>query len=201
MVAQGWEIEVSGNVQMNHPVAIGCPGCGGISFSAGPTGVPICDYCQGALTSFAGECYRCGSAFKRGVRLCPSCGANLVRECPACGVLNPVIAGRCLVCGQTLVAIDAMLARLPRSTPDHLRRVREAGATIKAREEAASQARLADFWAEDDRRREELGRARAERTRQERLGLALVVGMGVIFVVIAVVLATRATGDMSLPLF
>jgi hypothetical protein len=94
-----------------------------------------------------------------------------------------------------------MFARLTRSTPDQLRRVREAGATIKAREEAASHARLADFWAEDDRRREALAKARAERARQERLGLALVVGVGVIFVVIAVVVATRATGNMSLPLF
>lgn len=192
---------MSGKVQMNRPISVECPGCGGASFSAGPTGVPICDYCQGAFTSFAGECYRCGSAFESGARLCPSCGANLVRECPACGVLNPLVAGQCLVCGQTLAAVDAMFARLTRSTPDQLRRVREAGATIKAREEAASEARLADFWAEDDRRREALASARAERTRQERVGLALVVGMGVIFLVIAVVLVTRATGDMPLPLF
>jgi hypothetical protein len=100
-----------------------------------------------------------------------------------------------------LAAVDALFARLTRSTPDQLRRVRKAGASIKAREEAASQARLAGFWAEDDTRREALARARAERARQERLGLVLVVGVGVIFVVIAIVLATRATGGMSLPLF
>ena len=94
-----------------------------------------------------------------------------------------------------------MFDRITRSTPDQLRRVRAAGATIKAREEIASEARLAELWAEDDRRREELASARAERRRQERLSLALVVGVGVIVVVIAVVLVTFATGDARLPLF
>jgi hypothetical protein len=58
--------------------------------------------------------------------------------------------------------VDAVLDRLTKSTPDQLRRVRQAGATIKAKEELASEARLAKMWAEEERRLEEVAQERAE---------------------------------------
>jgi type IV secretory pathway component VirB8 len=93
-----------------------------------------------------------------------------------------------------------MFARLTRSTPDQLRRVRQTGATIKAKEEAASEARLAKMWAEEERRREELAHARAERARQERLAVAVALGVGAIVVVIAIIVAIITTGSASVPL-
>jgi type IV secretory pathway component VirB8 len=93
-----------------------------------------------------------------------------------------------------------MFARLTKSMPDQLRRVRQTGATIKAEEEAASEARLAKMWAEEERLREELTQARAERSRRERLAVALAVGVGAIVVVIAIVAAILATGSASVPL-
>jgi hypothetical protein len=93
-----------------------------------------------------------------------------------------------------------MFARLTRSTPDQLRRFRQAGATVKAKQEAASKARLAEMWAEDERRSQELVQARAERMRQERLAVALAIGLGAIVVVIAVTVAIIATHGAPVPL-
>lgn len=167
---------------------------------AGPGGLPICEYCHAAYLPPRCQCQRCGSIYETAVRRCPSCGAELVSECPACGTLNPLSTRRCLVCGETWDAVDAILDRLTRSTPDQLRRVRQAGATIKAEEEVASKARLARMWAEEERRLEEQAQARAERARRERLDVALAVGVGAFVVVIAVIAAIIATGSASVPL-
>jgi hypothetical protein len=86
-----------------------------------------------------------------------------------------------------------MLTRLTKSTQDQLRQLRQAGATIKAQEEAASRARLAEMWAEDEQRREELAQARAERARRERRTIALALGLAAIVVVIAILAAIYAT--------
>jgi hypothetical protein len=111
---------------------------------------------------------------------------------------------QCLVCGQTACdqaacgqardTADAMLARLTTSTQDQLRHLRQAGAAIKAQEEAASRARLAEIWAEEEERQAELAQARAERARRERRTIALALGLAAIVVVIAIIAAIYATG-------
>jgi Flp pilus assembly protein TadB len=98
------------------------------------------------------------------------------------------MAHRCLVCGQTLDATDALFARLTTRTPDQLRRLRKTGAEIKAEQESASKARLKEMWADEARRREEQAIARAERERQERLIIALAVALVVVAVVVAIVM-------------
>jgi hypothetical protein len=100
-----------------------------------------------------------------------------------------------------LDAVDAIFARLSRDTPDQLRRVRKLGSTIKAEEEVASKARLARMWAEDEERRDELTRARIERTRQERRALALALGVGTILIVATIIAAIIATGSSRVPLY
>lgn len=189
-----------GKVERNPSAANSCPGCGSSSFAADLKGAPVCEYCRAAYLPPTGACQGCGSAYEPDGRWCPACGVELARDCPACGALIPLATGQCLVCGQPLDVVDAMFTRLLRTTPDRLRRVRQAGATIKAQEEAASEARLAKMWAEDERRRQELAHARAERLRRERLGVALVVGVGVIVVVMAVVIASLAAGSAPGPL-
>jgi hypothetical protein len=180
--------------------ASSCSGCGSTSFAADPAGVPVCEYCRAPYTPPTRDCHRCASTYEPGAARCPSCGAELARECPACGALVPFSVRHCLVCGLRLDAADAVFTRLSRGTPDQLRHMRELGATIKAKEEAASKARMARMWAEEERHREKVARARAERVRRERLTVALTVAVGVIVVVIAIVVAILATKSSPVPL-
>ncbi len=166
-----------------------CSGCGSSSFTASGENVPICDYCGTLYGPADPHCPRCEAPYDLGTRSCPSCGAFLARECPICGTLNPLMARQCVVCGQTVDATDALFARLTTRTPDQLRRVRRAGAEIKAQQESASQARLKEMWADEERWREEQAIARAERERQERLIIALAIALVAIAVVVAVVIA------------
>jgi hypothetical protein len=94
-----------------------------------------------------------------------------------------------------------MFARLTRSTTDQLRRAREVGAEIKAREEAASEARLARMWVEEDRRQAELARARAERQRQERLMVTVAVGVVAIVIVVTIIVVIIISGSAPTFLF
>jgi hypothetical protein len=108
-------------------------------------------------------------------------------------------AAKCLVCQQTLDAIDQMFARLTRSTAAQLRNTRELGADVKALEEAASEARLAKMWAEEEARQAELAQARAERQRQERMMITIAIGV-VAVIVIAAIVAAILLGSNSAPL-
>lgn len=173
-----------------------CPGCGSSSFTADPDGDLICDYCQAAYVLPGGVCPECGAAHDPGARCCPSCGADLVRKCQACGALNPYSAQRCMACGRELDMLGAMFARLAGGTTGWLRQTREEALSIKAREEVASQARLAEMRAADARRREALARAQAERDRQQRIIVAMtvaVVALVILVVLIAFVLTTVCT--------
>jgi hypothetical protein len=107
-------------------------------------------------------------------------------------------AAKCLACRQTLDAVDQMFARLTRSTATRLRRTRELGADIKALEEAASEARLAKMWAEEEERQAELARARVERQRQERLMITIAIGVAAI-ILIAAIIAVIVLGGGAAP--
>ena len=145
-------------------------------------------------------CPFCGGACELDARHCPSCGADLVRECPACGALNPSVARKCQVCGQVMEILDSLFARVTGTRVDWLRQVREEAPAIKAEQEEASQARLADMWAAEERRREELARARAERDRQQRIIVGVTVAIVTIVVVavlVALVIAVSRTPGPS----
>lgn len=147
---------------------IKCPNCGHASFTPNRDGTLICDHCQ---TGYA----------------LPE------RECPSCGALNPLQARRCLVCGQELAIVDAMFTRLTRTTSDQLRRVREGGVSAKEKEDAASEERLAEMWAEENRRRQALAQARAERDRQERVMVTVALGVVAFVILVAIIVAIIAT--------
>jgi len=167
-----------------------CPSCGSASFTVSPDGSLICDYCHAAYSPPERACPVCGAAYDPSARRCPSCGADLVRECPACGAPNPLLARKCLACGQRLEILEALFDRVTGTRADWLRQVHEEAPTIKAREETASQARLAEMWVTEEHRRETLAQAQAERERQERIIIAVVVA--IVTLVIIAVLVTLA---------
>jgi predicted amidophosphoribosyltransferase len=172
----------------SYSARLECPGCGSASLTACPDGSLICDYCHTTYVPPERACPVCGAPYELDARHCPSCGVDLVRECPACGALNPSVAGKCLVCGQEMEILDSLFERVTGTRADWLRQVREEAPAIKAQEKAASQARLAEMWAAETRRRETLAQARAERDRQQRIIVTVTVST-VVLVVVAVLIA------------
>lgn len=177
-----------------------CSGCDSASFTAGVDGIPVCEYCHVPYTPPRRQCATCGAPYEPGAASCPSCGAKLVRQCPICGAVNPLEMSRCLVCHRTLDVTEEMFARLTRSTPDQLRRARKIGAEVKARQEAASDARLEKLWAKEERRQTRLARARAEQQRQERLVVTVALGVVAVVMVVAIALAVIIGSSRPLPL-
>lgn len=114
-------------------------------------------------------------------------------ECPGCGSSSfSVEADGRLVCDYCQTAywevLDAVFARATGGSTHWLRQTREEAAAVKAQEEAASQKRLAEMWAIEQRRREELARAQAERDRQMRiLWYAAVVFFGIVVTIVIII--------------
>lgn len=75
-----------------------------------------------------------------------------------------------------------------------LQQTREEAAAIKAHEEAASQARLAEMWAAEQRRLEELARAQVERDRQMRI---LWRAVAILFFIVVVIIVTAIVLNQS----
>jgi len=88
--------------------------------------------------------------------------------------------------------LESLFARVTETRAGWLRHVREEAPAIRAQQEVASQARLAEMWAAEDRRREDLRRARAERDRQQRIIVTVTVAV-VALVVVAVLVALVIT--------
>lgn len=141
-------------------------------------------------------CPQCGTAYEPGVYRCLSCGADLERECPVCGALNPPLAHECLACGQRLEILGSLFDRVTGTRTDWLNQAREEASGIKAQEEAASQTRLAQMWATESSRREDLAQAQVERDRQERIIVAVTVAaVALVIVVVIIMLAITAGGS------
>ena len=178
-----------------------CPGCGSPSFTTDPDGNLICDYCRSAYVLPGRVCPECGAGCDPGAHYCPTCGADLVRTCRACGALNPWSARRCMACGQDLETLDALFDRVTGQTADWLREVRERASYVKAQEELASQARLAEMRSAEVRRLEALAQAQAERDRQQHIIVATTVAVVALVVVVALValaITMRSTPDSLL---
>ncbi len=174
----------------SHPEQLECPGCGSASFNANPDGSLVCDYCHTAYAPPERACSVCGAAYEPDAHRCPSCGAELVRECPDCGAPNPLLARKCMACGQRLEILESLFNRVTGTRGDWLRQVREEAPAIKVQQEAMSQARLAEMWSTEARRRETLAQAQVEQKRQERFIVA--VAIAVVAIVITAVLVALA---------
>ncbi|MDY6875520.1 MAG: zinc ribbon domain-containing protein [Chloroflexota bacterium] len=176
------------------PTPLECPGCGSASFTAGHDGRLICNYCHVVYVPPEQVCPVCGAAYEPDAHRCPSCGAEMVRECPNCGAPNSLLARQCRACGQRLEILDTLFDRVTGTRADWLHQVREEAPTIKAQEEAASQARLAEMWVTEEHRRETLAQAQGEQKRQERFIITVAIALVVIVIfagLVALAIMTR----------
>lgn len=142
-------------------------------------------------------CPVCGTACEPGAYRCPSCGADLERECPVCGAPNPPLAHECLACGQRLEILGSLFDRVTGTRTDWLNQAREEASGIKAQEEAASQTRLAEMWATESSRREDLAQAQVERDRQERIIVAVTVAAVALVIIVVIIMLVIVTGGSA----
>jgi len=188
--------------QASEP-AVQCQSCGADSFSVGQHDVPHCDYCGQPLAPSGGHCPRCGEESEPDARTCGVCGALLALPCPVCGALNPLGAQDCIVCTQTLATSDALFQRITTRTEDQLRRARDRGHRIKAKEEIASQTRLARMWTEEERAREAVAEAKARQHRRERhiiIAAIILVGVSILVVLMLSLLSGPNLSPTPCPL-
>lgn len=94
--------------------------------------------------------------------------------------------------------LGSLFNRVTTTRDDWLKQVREEAPTLKAQQEAASEAHLGEMWAIERHRRETLAHARAERDRQQRFIIAvasiLVAAVVITIIIAVVVLLTRTPG-------
>jgi len=95
--------------------------------------------------------------------------------------------------------LDSLFARITGSRADWLREAREESEAIKSQEEEASQSRLADMWAVEERRREALAQARAERDRQQRILVTVAVSIFALILLGLLVALVVTVGRMLTP--
>jgi predicted amidophosphoribosyltransferase len=165
-----------------------CSSCGASSFTIDPDGNLVCDRCHAVYAPPERVCPDCGTPYEPDDRRCVSCGADLVRACLACGALNPLTALRCQACGRDMGVLGSLFDRVTTTRGDWLSQVRESAPTIKAQQEAISQAQLAEMWGVERRRREALARAQAERDRQQRI-LFTVLGVIIVIIIVGTLIA------------
>lgn len=99
--------------------------------------------------------------------------------------------------------LDVLFARASMQRADWLREVREEASTVKAQQEAASEAQLAEMWAVERQRRRALAEAQAERDREHRIMftvLGVVIAIIVIGVLVAVAISLSQPPAPSLPI-
>ncbi|MEE8390864.1 MAG: zinc ribbon domain-containing protein [Anaerolineae bacterium] len=180
-----------------------CSKCGALSFTASPDGNLVCDRCHTVYAPLERVCPDCGTPYAPDDRRCVSCGTDLLHECLSCGALNPLAVLQCQACGQNIGVLGSLFDRVTGTRGDWLNQVRESAPAIKAQQEAASEAQLAEMWAVERRRREALARAQAERDRQQRFiftALGIVVAIIIVGTLVAVVISlTRAPAPSPYP--
>ncbi len=166
-----------------HPTQLECPSCGSTALSPDSDGELVCDFCHTVYVQYDNTCPECATAHPPNAQYCPTCGANLMSECRMCGALNPLAAQKCIQCGQDVDMLGMLFTRTTGKRSDWLQEVRQDATKIKARQEAVSEARRAEMWKIERRRREKLAENQTERDRQQRIMFTI---LGVIIVLIVV---------------
>ncbi len=104
--------------------------------------------------------------------------------CARCGQPNRPEAERCVDCGEALSQADRVIRRhLEKGSAAWLSHVRGGAPAIKAREQAASEARMAMFLEMERRREEALAREEAEQRAKDRRLLLAAVGLFAAFLI------------------
>jgi hypothetical protein len=143
----------------------------------------VCRYCGARNTLDGIICPYCELINAAGAETCQDCHRNLYRPCPACATPNWAGAEHCLRCQGPLDAVAALGARYRTDTAGRLRAQQHEAAGIKAMEAAASERRLAELNAIEERRQQYLNDAIRVRDNQQRLWIAALIILG--FIVIA----------------
>jgi uncharacterized membrane protein YvbJ len=123
----------------------GCPNCGANEVLVRQDQKLVCRYCGTAFGNAIHVCPSCGHYNEKGLRHCARCGASLVRDCPDCGAENWILATRCTECGRDLGMIERLTRRWQQTTQQRLHERKASMASLKAREEWASQVRMASI--------------------------------------------------------
>lgn len=165
--------------------AMTCPVCGtSIELSSDVVDV-TCPECETALHLRDRLCPNCGTYHSQPPSSCSTCGLGMTALCPQCGARNWTGDTVCQACSTTLDLIGRLTAQADTSQrlQDQMTRAR----AIKAKEEAASNARLARMLEEEQAEREALRRRLEAQKAQERNLLTMIsVAMGILLLIVIV---------------
>ena len=169
-----------------NPPALLCPQCGApISFLEGET-AGECAFCGVTLDLHRSLCPACDFLNHEDQRYCSRCGEALLRVCPACGVENWAGWEICVHCNRPLDLLEVMSKSRIRDTRERLHAQFKDADLIKRREEAAGELRMEQFQEMERERLLEVARRNADRRKQERQIVAIILFV-VAFVICLVV--------------
>ena len=112
--------------------------------------------------------------------------------CPDCSTANAADAKRCAACGHPFDALGHIMAREQLRFGDRFSQRAQAVPEMKAKEADGSRRRLAQFWEEDQHRREALYAQKKRQQQQERrLLMGAIAAVIVVLIVVLVVLIAK----------
>jgi ribosomal protein L40E len=162
-----------------------------------PDGAVVCKFCG---SKFAEDdrlvCPHCQVLNRLEADFCAKCGEKLKRGCPACGAENWAGAEFCISCGRDLDLLTYMAQRQTHGFQTLLEEQRQMARTLKDKEDADSQKRLAQMWDVERRRQEFLAQQSAEQRQQQSrllvsLSVVVVLFVGLIIVALVYFALTR----------
>jgi len=170
--------------------ALLCSNCRGAGLDLQPDGSAACRFCGAAGQRPGLMCPNCEEANPAGAEHCAGCNATLMRACPDCRTPNWAGAERCLQCGRTLDLVEFVSAKW---RSDFREDLKKDAALLQAQEGAASQARMAQMTAQEERRQRILQEAMARQAaKQAQLLTFAMIGVAVFVVIIVVGLVAAA---------
>jgi ribosomal protein L40E len=158
---------------------ITCPSCGGNQFQHDDEGNLICAFCGAQYASPREEiiCPACGAENPAEARRCINCGLALGKICPACNYVNPPGADHCENCAVPLDTLSSVLMRTQSGRRYTAKLQKGQLVASKAEDMVFMEEQRARIEAEERERRMRLAAQRAEAERQQRIIIAIVLGV------------------------
>jgi len=169
-----------------------CPNCGANEMVQAENQQLVCAFCGTSFGEVMRICPKCGYYNEAGAHHCAQCGMQIVRSCPACGADNWILADHCVQCGRNLDLIEQMVHRWQQTTEQRLHDRQAAMASLKEREERASQERMAALMEAERIRQEALALTRESQRKRERQ-MYVLAGVAILVFLILVVLTLLLT--------
>ena len=162
-----------------------CPVCGTSIDLDNDTVDVTCPGCEATLHLRDRLCPECGTYHSQPPASCSNCGLGMTARCPQCSAQNWTGDTVCQSCGARLDLIARLTAQA--DTTQRLQDQMKRAQAIKAKEEAASNARLARMLEEEQAEREALRRRLEAQKAQERKILTIVaVATGILVLMVIV---------------